>query len=105
MIEDFDEDVVDDLALGLDEDLGPMASSILTSNACTTFESIVTLGIANLEAMVTSELLKAQLTLNQMFWNSHNRISFLVFFVVNDCSKFSTTTIQTMHFVICHFIS
>ncbi len=105
MIQDFDEDVVDDLALGLDENLGPMAGSILTSNAPTTFESIVALGTANLEAMVKWELLKAQLTLNQMFWISHYRISFLVFFVVNDCSKFSTTTIQTMHFVICHFIS
>jgi hypothetical protein len=41
------------LALGLDEDVGPMAGSILTSNAPTTFESIVTLGTTNLEAMVT----------------------------------------------------
>ncbi len=105
MIQDFDEDVVDDLAVGLDEDLGPMAGSILTSNAPTTFESIVALGIANLEAMVTWELSKAQLTLNQIFGIPNNRISFLVFFVVNDCSKFSTTTIQTMHFVNCHFVS
>lgn len=105
MIEDFDEDVVDDLTLGLDEDLGPMAGSILTSNAPTTFESNVALGTPHSEAMATWELLKAQLMLNQMFWISHDRISFLVFFVVNDCSEFSTTTIQTMHFVICHFIS
>ncbi len=42
------------LALGLDEDVGPMAGSILTSNAPTTnFESIVALGTRNLEAMVT----------------------------------------------------
>jgi hypothetical protein len=68
VIQDFDEDVVDDLALGLDEDLGSMASSILTSNAPTTFESIVALvSIANLDAMVTWEILKAQLMLNQMF--------------------------------------
>jgi hypothetical protein len=33
VIQDFDEDVVDDLALRLDENLGPMAGSILTSNA------------------------------------------------------------------------
>jgi hypothetical protein len=105
VIQDFDEDFVDDLALGLDEDLGPMAGSILTSNAPTTFERVVALAIANLEAMVTWELLKAQLMLNQMFWIPHNRISFLVFFVVNVCSKFSTTIIQTMHFVICHFVS
>ncbi len=58
MIQDFDEDFVDDLALGLDEDLGPMAGSILTSNAPTTFERVVALAIANLEAMVTWELLK-----------------------------------------------
>jgi hypothetical protein len=69
VIQDFDEDVVDDLAFGLDEDLGLMAGSILTSNAPTTFESIVALGTANLEAMVTCELLKAKLTLDQMFWN------------------------------------
>jgi hypothetical protein len=58
VIQDFDEDFVDDLALGLDEDLGPMAGSILTSNAPTTFERVVALAIANLEAMVTWELLK-----------------------------------------------
>jgi hypothetical protein len=50
--------------------------------------------------------IKGTIDVESNVWIPHNRIFSLVFFMVNDCSKFFTaTTIQTMHFVNCHFVS
>jgi hypothetical protein len=49
--------------------------------------------------------LKVQLTLNQQAWVLHHRLSLpWHFFVVNDGKKPNPLTIQTMHFLVCHYV-
>jgi hypothetical protein len=57
------------------------------------------------EVEITWEVLKVQLTLNQQAWVLHHRLSLpWHFFVVNDGKKPNPLTIQTMHFLVCHYV-
>jgi hypothetical protein len=50
--------------------------------------------------------LKTQLTLNQKLWIPHHMLFFpLHFFIVNDINKVPPTIVQTMCYVISHFVS
>jgi hypothetical protein len=75
MVADFDNDGANEMTLGSNEVLRPMAISISTPSAPTPFESIITPNTSNLETEVAWELLKVQLNLNQKAWIPHNKTS------------------------------
>jgi hypothetical protein len=75
MVVGFDDDGVNEMALGLDEVLGLVVGLISTSSAPTPFENIATPSTSNLEVEATRELLKVQLNLNQKAWIPHSRTS------------------------------
>jgi hypothetical protein len=73
MVACFDDDGVNEVALGSNEVLGLVVGLISTPSTPTLSESIETPIMSNPKAEVVWELLKAQLGLNQKAWIPHNR--------------------------------
>jgi len=105
MVVGFDDDGVNEMALGSNEVSGLVVGSISTPSTPTPSKSIATPSTSNLEIEVAWELLKVQLSLNKKTWIPHSR-TYLPrhFFVVNDGSKPNPTFSQTMCCIICHSV-
>jgi hypothetical protein len=65
LMQDFDYDGVDDLAMGLTKDAKLLVNSISTLNGPFAYESITTQSNLDLNVNVAWETLKMQLTLNK----------------------------------------
>lgn len=103
----YDYDDVYELEMELANKSGLMVNFISTFNTPCTFESIATpSNNMGMEGKIAWELLKTQLTQNQMAWVLHHKFYLPYhFFLVNDGKKPNLVLSQNMCCFICHYVS
>jgi hypothetical protein len=99
---DYDENHLE--LRNLIEDSRPIVGLISTPSGPYISKNIATPSDLYEKTKIAWEVLKAQHILNTNAWVLHRMLFPLAFFVVNDGNKLNLILLQTMHYVICHFV-